>query len=43
MGKKRCEVHKGPKGGRYYMERVKGKKGTQRRYLAKGEQPPIKE
>lgn len=38
----RCKVHKGPRGGRYYMERVKGKPGTHKRYLKKGEQPPLK-
>jgi len=40
-GKKKrpCQVHEGPRGGRFVMERKKGG-GTQRRYLEKGEKTP---
>ena len=41
MSRKRCEVHEGERGGRYYMGRKKGG-GTERVYLKKGERPPTK-
>lgn len=34
-----CKVHRGKRGGRYYMKRKKGG-GTKRVYLKKGEKPP---
>jgi len=34
-----CKVHKGERGGRYYMKRKKGG-GTKRVYLKPGEKPP---
>ena len=36
-----CEVHRGKRGGRFYMARKKGG-GTKRVYLKKGEKPPNK-
>jgi len=36
-----CKVHRGPKGGRYYLKRKKGG-GTKQVYLKKGEKPPKK-
>jgi len=41
MKKMGCKIHRGKRGGRYFMKRKKGG-GTKRVYLGKGEKPPRK-